>query len=141
MTRLLTITVGLTLVSLSLLTWAEEATNIAGVTPQQACTFLKTLQRTIAKHQPQQLAALIAYPIRYPGCVDTTDHTCPKITSATALLKNYEHFIRPAAKSAILKQSCADLFYNYQGVMIGNGEVWFGPVGTDDNSIKIIAIN
>ncbi|MCR5857319.1 hypothetical protein [Mesorhizobium sp. J428] len=42
-------------------------------------------------------------------------------------------------KSSVAKQTYATLFANWQGVCIGDGEVWFSGVG-DANVIRITAI-
>ncbi len=54
--------------------------------------------------------------------------------------------LTPVLKSVVRNQTVAALFKNWQGVMIGNGEIWFSEVGETDNgkliwTQKILALN
>lgn len=112
--------------------------NISGLSPNQACRFLKTLQTAAQKDQKQTIAKLVKYPLRQPGCVPSSKKRCPTINNQAAFLAHFDTLMTADTMKAINQQTCKNLFYNYQGVMIGSGEAWFGPV---KNSIKIIALN
>jgi large exoprotein involved in heme utilization and adhesion len=53
---------------------------------------------------------------------------------------DYDKIITTKVKRAVANQSYATLFANWQGVSIGDGEVWFSGVG-DRNAVRITAIN
>jgi hypothetical protein len=67
------------------------------------------------------------------------------IRSQEEFLARYEEIITPDVASAIEMQSYAGVFANADGVMIGDGEVWFSGVCGDaacrQQRIRIIAIN
>lgn len=120
------------------LVFASSTSNISGLSPKQACQFLKTLQTAIKNNQRKSIAEMVRYPLRQPGCIATSKKRCPMIADSQQFLVKYDQLIPLKTKQAVIKQTCNDLFYNYQGVMIGNGDVWYGPV---DKAAKIIAIN
>lgn len=46
--------------------------------------------------------------------------------------------------SALSKAKCENLFANWQGVMLGNGELWIGEIlngNMESEELKILAIN
>ena len=59
--------------------------------------------------------------------------------------RRYDELFTPAVVAAVEQQTYATLFANAEGVMIGNGEVWFSGICADatcsDASVKIIAVN
>ena len=76
-----------------------------------------------------------------------------RLGKAEIKLKNKADFKEHAAlifttqlKSIVQKQSADSLFKNWQGIMIGNGEIWFSEVGekTGNGNVwvyRIIGIN
>ena len=65
--------------------------------------------------------------------------------SAADLLAHYERVFTTKVTAAIERQSYALLFARDQGVMIGDGEVWFNGVCDDQACqrpiVRIIAVN
>lgn len=59
---------------------------------------------------------------------------------AAQFLAAYDKIVTAKVRNAITAQRYATLFANWQGVMIGDGEVWFSGVG-DGNTVRITAIN
>ena len=47
----------------------------------------------------------------------------PKIETKEAFLKNYDLYINEKVNKALGEQNLRELFHNYQGVMIGSGEM------------------
>ena len=102
--------------------------------------FLRALKRAVAGADARAVAAMASYPLG----TGVAGHRAT-IRTQEEFLARYEQIITPDVASAIEKQSYAGLFANADGVMIGDGEVWFGGVCGDaactQQSIRIIAIN
>jgi hypothetical protein len=102
--------------------------------------FLGILKQVVAEADAHAVAAMVSYPLG-------TGINGPRVTvrSEEEFLARYERIITPDVVSAIEKQNYADLFANADGVMIGDGEIWFsgvcGDAGCTRQSIRIIAIN
>jgi hypothetical protein len=61
------------------------------------------------------------------------------IRSKTQFLRQYDTIFDANVRQAIARQSARCLFGNYQGTMIGNGEVWFSQQA--NGAMKIITVN
>lgn len=97
--------------------------------------FFSKLQKAVAADDKETVASMIDYPFatRIGG-------KAIKIRDAKHFIADYDKVITSKVKAAVAKQRYEDLFANWQGVMIGDGEVWFSGVD-EKNTIKIIAIN
>jgi len=100
----------------------------------RAKTFLAELQAAVEKNDQVVFASLVQYPVRV---VNGSSRT--RIPTAAQLIKRYSSIVTPAVRNAILNQSAACLFGNYQGVMIGSGEIWFEE--QSNGKMKIITVN
>lgn len=63
-----------------------------------------------------------------------------KVKDAAHFAADFDKIITAKVKQTVLDQIYPALFVNWQGISIGDGEVWFSGVG-DQSVIKIIAIN
>jgi hypothetical protein len=110
---------------------------VAGLTEKQATDFLAELQAAVAQDNHGQVADLVAFPLDINvGGAQVT------IPSKQEFIDSYDQIITPDVKAAILGQAAAGLFVNDRGVMIGNGQVWFGGVGSaPPYQVRIIAVN
>ncbi len=72
------------------------------------------------------LSKCIAYPITMGG-VEYED-------SASFLNAPFETALNPDAILAIQNETCTDMFCNYSGIMMGNGEVWISEVLNEDST-------
>lgn len=99
-----------------------------------AAFFLK-LQHAVSAGDKQALAAMVDYPF-----VAHAQGKAIKINDAKHFVADYDKLVTTKVKAAVAKQTYATLFTNWQGVMVGDGEIWFSGVG-DSNTVKIIAIN
>lgn len=97
--------------------------------------FLDSLKKAVAEDDRAQVAAMVAYPfhVRIDGKVVT-------LRDQAGFVTDYDRIVTPKVKQAIAGQSYATLFANDQGVMIGDGEVWFSGVGSNA-VVRITAIN
>lgn len=100
----------------------------------QARSFLTELQKAVEGNDAVKVARLVQYPVRIIG-----DGRQSKITRPSDFIQKYSSIITAKVRKAILAQSAECLFGNQQGVMVGNGEVWF----TQDSrgQMRIITIN
>jgi hypothetical protein len=62
-----------------------------------------------------------------------------RIKTEEQFLGKYDTIFDPHVQKVIAQQPAKCLFGNYQGTMIGSGEVWFSP--QQDGSMKIITVN
>lgn len=103
--------------------------------------FAQEVKDEILKKDWKSLAKKISYPLVFE--VGEND----KVTLQDD--KFYEAFdlgeaLSDAFMEAIKRESCTDMFANYQGCMLGDGQIWIAEL-LDENSkslgLKIIAIN
>jgi len=119
----------------------ERLRSIAGLEPKAVEQYLSDLKGSTAKGDRAAVCRLVEYPI----FVDTPKAKM-KVATAGACEKSYEKIFTPRVVDAIGKQRFADLFVNSRGVMIGDGQIWFGGVCDNDQcsgrvDIRIKAIN
>ena len=105
----------------------------AGTTREEAADFLKALQKAVAVDDREAVAELTAFPLRA-----WTGRSLVEVPNASSFLLVYPGIFDPSLKDLIAKATVDDVFANYQGVMIGDGRLWFSPVG---DRLKIITIN
>ncbi|MEM0950463.1 MAG: lysozyme inhibitor LprI family protein [Pseudomonadota bacterium] len=115
--------------------------NAGMESPDAVRAFLDTLKKISATDDRARFASLVSYPFHL--------YDAGKVTAtyqdATAFLKDYDRIMTKPVRDAIAEAHYADLFVNYQGAMLGNGQVWFYGFGEEDedsgNDILIVAIN
>jgi hypothetical protein len=116
----------------------EHRLRDISLAPDEARKFLGLIKELISLKDRQKLALLVDYPIN----VNLHGKTV-QIKSRKDFIRNYNEIITPRVRKSALKQNFEDLFVNWQGVMIGSGEIWFGAVIQKGGQtvLKIIAIN
>jgi hypothetical protein len=87
---------------------------------------ITAFQKAVKTHDATAVAALVRYPITV-----RSGGTKRTIKSQKKFIANYDSIITPAIAKAVEDQDWADLFVNYQGVMLGRGEVWISGVCRD----------
>ena len=103
-------------------------------TAKAARAFLADLQAAVQANDKEKIAGMISYPLNFIHGGKRV-----RIPDKQIFLARYDGIFDERVRTAILKQSSHCLFGNYQGEMIGNGEVWFSEMG--DGSVKIITVN
>ena len=102
--------------------------------------FLISLKKDSANKRWPAIAALVAYPIK----IRLGGHLI-RIRNPSEFMAHSEEVLTPRVLAAIERQTYGSLFANAQGVMIGDGEVWFSAVcrsaDCKNAPIKITAIN
>ena len=92
-----------------------------------------TIKHLVKNNEKSKVANYVSYPLN----VNKEDKKI-KIQSKEDFIKNYNSIITENVKKALLDQDVAKTFVNYQGVMVGSGEIWFTHV---KNKAMIYAIN
>ncbi|MDF2944797.1 MAG: hypothetical protein K0S01_3655 [Herbinix sp.] len=111
--------------------------SVAGI--DNASEFEKTfhlLQDLVAKEDKKTVAEYVAYPINV-----MIDGTKTNITDENKFIENYDRIINKTVKDAFLNQNVEDLFVNYMGVMVGQGELWFNQLEGTKHTYSIYGIN
>lgn len=103
-------------------------------TAKAARAFLVDLQAAVQENDKNKIAGMASYPLNF-----IRDGKRVRIRDKQTFLARYDTIFNEHVRSAILKQSSHCLFGNYQGEMIGNGEIWFSEM--QDGSVKIITVN
>jgi hypothetical protein len=98
-------------------------------------TFFEKLKKAVAENDKEAVASMVEYPFkaRINGKAVT-------LRDAAHFAADYDKVFTAKVKEAVSNQTYPNLFANWQGVMIGDGEVWFSGIG-DNNMVKIIAVN
>ena len=129
----------LLVLALTTLTPTSAQTNkyaVAGIGgPKRVEEFLHGLQQAVAKDQRARVAAMVQYPVNVVIAGKKI-----RLRNKPDFLKRYDLVMNRKVRDAIAGQKPEDLFANYQGVMIGGGEIWFNQLYRS-KLIKIIAIN
>lgn len=101
--------------------------------------FLIALKQAVTAGDKKAVATMVAYPLEA-----TIAGRRVVLRSQDRLVERYDQLFTPAVVAAIAGQRYATLFANADGVMIGDGEVWFNGICGDaacaEVSVKIIAI-
>jgi len=101
---------------------------------QKSRTFLVQLQNAVKAGDQAKVAAMISYPLLV---IHGTRKT--HIKTKAEFLRQYDTIFDAHVRQAIAQQSAKCLFGNYQGAMVGDGEVWFREQA--NGAMKIITVN
>jgi hypothetical protein len=113
---------------------SESETRIAEFSNEDEIkNFLKELQVNIKNNDKNKVANMIDYPFKTYNEGNVTIYK-----NANSIIEEWDKLFTDQVRNAILNQKYEGIFYNYQGVMIGSGEIWFNKT---ENGAKIIAIN
>ncbi|HPU80622.1 hypothetical protein [Accumulibacter sp.] len=93
---------------------------------RQALRFWHAVKRA----DKPTVAALLAYPLNV-----VVAGSRKRINDAKELIGNYDAIFSPQMRAAIGNALPRNMFVRDQGIMLGNGEVWFGADG------RVIALN
>lgn len=117
--------------------------SVAGI--EQPAEFEKTfaaLQKAVASNNRNQVAELVLYPLRVNGWIDAVNgKSTVQFDTKPELIDNYDEIFTSQVREAIIKQKVAELFVNWQGVMVGKGEAWLKVSDKDPRRFGISAIN
>jgi hypothetical protein len=98
--------------------------------------FVRELQQALRGNDKTWLADHVRYPLRYYGRKDSL------IRDRSAFMRRYSSIFSDRLKSIVLAQDPSSLFENWQGIMIGNGQIWIrGSADHPHERFRIITIN
>jgi hypothetical protein len=104
----------------------DEAWKIAGFTdPNCFKSFFKEFKNWVARDNVDSIAAHIKFPLR--NCASASDFR-----------KNYDTLFNTAVKKSVAGQDPEKFFANYNGAMVGKGDLWFSQV---NNNFYVVTIN
>ena len=98
--------------------------------------YAKEVRECILAEDWERLSEYVAYPITMGGVAYEDSTSFLTALFGTLLDENSIESIR--------NESCTDMFCNYAGIMMGNGEVWIGEVLNEDYSsagLHVIGLN
>lgn len=102
--------------------------------------FFTMLKKAVADNDKEAIASMVDYPFhaRIKG-------KAVKVRDQKHFVADYDQVVTAKVKDVVAKQTYATLTANWQGVMIGDGEIWFNGICSDDaceqQTVRIIAIN
>ncbi|MFD1887252.1 hypothetical protein [Paenibacillus wenxiniae] len=100
--------------------------NVAGFdSAKQFTGYFANLKRAVAKGNLDAVAKRVSYPL----AVNQADGKRRSILNEKQFLKEYSSIMTSKVRNALANQNVNDVFINYRGVMVGNGELWIGVVG------------
>jgi len=100
----------------------------------KANAFLASLKAAVKAQDRGKVAGMVRYPL-----LVNMSKSHKQIKTAAQLVAEYDRVFSTSIRRAIEEQTPACLFANWQGVMIGNGEVWFDE--QSNGSMKIKTLN
>ncbi|MHA6529310.1 hypothetical protein [Paenibacillus sp. BAC0078] len=131
--------------------WAEQGTNtstpasvtssdsknpyeVAGINdPAEFTVYFAKLQKAVKDNKPAEVADLIAYPMNL-----IKDNKKYVIYNKDEFIKKYDRIFTNLVREKLLAQKVDKLFVNYQGIMVGDGDLW---IGERNNKLGVITVN
>lgn len=102
--------------------------------------FFEKLKKAVAENDKKAVASMVDYPF-----MARIDDRAVTIRDAAHFVADYDKVFTTKVKRAVSNQTYPSLFANWQGIMIGDGEVWFSGICSDESckqqAVKIIAVN
>lgn len=108
-----------------------EAANFKS--QSEVTDFLGKLQNKAKLRDAKGFSELINFPVRV-----NHNGTLKKLHSANEFNSIANEVITSNVMDIILNQKADEIFCNYQGIMLGDGEIWFGKI---KGKTGIITIN
>lgn len=100
-------------------------TNIGD--PAKFQQMFTALQQAVDKHDAEAVAAMVSFPIT----INPHTKTMMRIATPKAFVASYDKIVTPHIADVIEKQKYENLFVNYQGAMLGSGEIWIAGICKD----------
>lgn len=105
----------------------ERINSLLGDAEKYESVF-NDLQRGVAAGDRATVAGLMRYPVRV-----SIAGKSQKVADAAAFQRDYDKIVTPSLAKLIGEQKFDQLFVNWQGVMLGQGEVWINGVCPDND--------
>jgi len=124
----------LTIILVSSAAVAEDAC-VSSYGSDKVQAFLADLQQAVASDKRADVAKMVAYPIKI-----RVNEKATTLRDQNNLVKYYDTAFNANVKQALAKQEFSNLFCNWQGMMVGDGQIWINTDGKSAN-LRITAIN
>ena len=105
-----------------------------GLVPK-ANAFLVSLKAAVRAQDKQKVAGMIRYPL-----LINMPKSHKQIRTIAEFIAEYDRLFTTSVRKAVEEQRPECLFENWQGVMIGNGEIWFEELPKSGMKIKALNI-
>ena len=69
--------------------------------------------------------------VSFPITINPHTKTMMRIATPKAFVASYDKIVTPHIADVIEKQKYENLFVNYQGAMLGSGEIWIAGICKD----------
>lgn len=102
---------------------SAEPFTAAGISYEEAGTFLRQLREAVTAHNATAVAALTQFPLTVNGKPGPKD--------AAEFAQQFDAIYTGRVRAAVLTQSVDTLFANWHGLMVGRGEVWISALCDD----------
>jgi hypothetical protein len=120
---------------------SPERFAVIGISdPKIVNNFVEKVKTALQNNDAAALGAMCIFPLNLNQQDGAAKSKHKEIKDAAEFATDFSKIFSPAMKSAIINQPNSDLFANYQGLMLGNGEVW-AQYDAETNALKIFAIN
>ncbi|MGV3490417.1 MAG: hypothetical protein ACO1OG_03760 [Devosia sp.] len=97
------------------------------------------IQTALGEGDAAAFAAWVSYPINV-----VADGEAMVIGSEEQFVEQFDTILTEEIRTVIADQNWADVFVNYQGVMLGNGQVWLNGIceseGCEQFDVRVITI-
>jgi len=101
---------------------------------QKSRAFLAELQAAVSQGDKTIVAGMVSYPL-----LVIHGSTRTRVRTQAQFLSHYDSIFDAHVRRAIAQQSAKCLFGNYQGTMIGDGEIWYRQ--QENGTMKIVTVN
>nr|WP_206704010.1 hypothetical protein [Paenibacillus polymyxa] len=116
---------------------SQNPFEVAGIQdPKAFLNTFKALQKAVADNDKEKVANFILYPLR----VNDSEKSLT-IPNKKDFLAKYDQIFTDAIREALVNQKTDELFVNYQGVMVGSGELWLRRATDNPKHFGVFSIN
>ena len=99
---------------------SAQSEPLDSATASHLRAFITELQRAVHQNDSLAVARLVSYPLRV-----NAPRSIRWVRTRTQFIGRYSRIFTPVVRAAIAAQDPDSVFHNWQGFMIGDGEVWF----------------
>jgi hypothetical protein len=105
---------------------ADENQDFSMAVTQSDKAFFQQIKKAIATNDFGWLSTAVSYPLD----VQLTNKVL-HLANEADFQKNAGTIVTEQLKSVVKEQSADSLFKNWEGVMVGRGQIWFTRIGED----------
>ena len=115
---------------------AQKRYSDVSLTDEQVERFALDVKQAFLSDKKEWLAEQIAYPLT----VRLNNGKKLDLQQAKDFIQNYSNIINADFKKRLRVAGCFNLFHNYQGIMMGNGEIWLTS-DTENKKMLVMGMN